>query len=75
VASRQGTSLPSYQMKPSRSDMDMVISLIRFVVARGTILAVSAPIMKGAPGTTVRGWVLRISFVAGSCNHRAGCAG
>jgi hypothetical protein len=24
VASRQGTSLPSYQMKPSRSAMDMV---------------------------------------------------
>jgi hypothetical protein len=55
--------------------MDMVISLIRFVVARGAILAVSVPIMKGALGTTVRGWVLRISFVAGSCNHRAGCAG
>ncbi|CFN82163.1 Uncharacterised protein [Bordetella pertussis] len=29
VASRQGTSLPSYQMKPSRSDIDMMFSLYR----------------------------------------------
>jgi len=28
VASRQGTSLPSYQMTPSRSAMDMVVTFL-----------------------------------------------
>jgi hypothetical protein len=34
VASRQGTSLPSYQIKPSRSDIDIMRFLNNRSVAR-----------------------------------------
>jgi hypothetical protein len=42
--------------------MDMLISLIRFVVAGAAILAVSTPIMKGAVGMSVWSHVLAYFF-------------